>query len=339
MRAEGHEILGLRRIGGGRAVGVDRSAGGQLLALAEELTGETGSGKTLGGVNAMLWEVTKNCPNWGGVCVDDKGLYADTLATMLARVGRLEDLVVLEVRPETAPLDWKPPHTFNFLADPYLPFSGKAKIVCDVAAAQGQRSDQTFFRAQAQVQMEFAFRLLAASDIAVTLETAYDLLGRITLATGKTLDLTGFFIVFTSNIGSREVMGMASPPFSSVKRTVLMRASQQLRPELYNRITEKVVFARLDFATQREICERMIALECERLGSLGHRLDLAPAAVEFLLRDGYHKTLGARPLRGAIERYLQDAIAAALLSGRSTCGRLDVSATRDRLEIIQANNA
>src|SRR4051812_5043161 len=48
--------------------------------------------------------------------------------------------------------------------------------------------------------------------------------GRITLATGETLDLTGFYIVFTSNIGSREVMGMASPPFSSVKRTVLMRA-------------------------------------------------------------------------------------------------------------------
>lgn len=163
--------------------------------------------------------------------------------------------------------------------------------------------------------------------------------GRITLATGETLDLTGFYIVFTGNIGSREVMGMASPPFSSVKRTVLMRASQQLRPELYNRITEKVVFARLDFTTQREICERMIALECDRLGTLGHHLRLVPAAVEFLLREGYHKTLGARPLRGAIERYLQDAIAAALLTGRTTSGRLDVGGTRDRLEIAQSNSA
>src|SRR5687768_4129320 len=47
------------------------------------ITGETGSGKTLGGVNAMLWQVVQNCPNWGGVCVDDKGLYAETLTRML----------------------------------------------------------------------------------------------------------------------------------------------------------------------------------------------------------------------------------------------------------------
>lgn len=140
------------------------------------VTGETGSGKTLGGINAMLWEITKNCPNWGGVCVDDKGLYAETLATMLAQVGRRDDLIVLTVRPDGVPLDWKPPHTFNFLADPYLPYSGKAKIICDVAAAQGQRSDQTFFRTQAQVQMEYAFSVLDARGVAVTLETAYDLL-------------------------------------------------------------------------------------------------------------------------------------------------------------------
>ena len=140
------------------------------------ITGETGSGKTLGGVNTMLWEVIKNCPDWGGVCVDDKGLYAETLSTMLAQVGRRDDLIVLEVRPEGAPPEWKPAQTFNFLADPYLPYSGKAKIVCDVAAAQGQRSDQTFFRTQAQVQIEFACRVLAAAKVAVTLETTYDLL-------------------------------------------------------------------------------------------------------------------------------------------------------------------
>lgn len=140
------------------------------------VTGETGSGKTLGGINTMLWEVTKNCPTWGGVCVDDKGLYAETLATMLARVGRPNDLITLTVRPDGAPTDWKPVHTFNFLADPYLPASGKAKIICDVAAAQGQRSDQTFFRTQAQVQMEFAIRVLQAAKVAVTLDMVYDIL-------------------------------------------------------------------------------------------------------------------------------------------------------------------
>lgn len=155
--------------------------------------------------------------------------------------------------------------------------------------------------------------------------------GRITLATGETLDLTGFYVVLTSNIGSREVMGMASPPFSSVKRTVLTRAAQQLRPELFGRITEKVVFARLDYATQRTVCEGMIAAECGRLAALGHRLSVRPDAVEFLVREGYHKTLGARPMRGTVERRLQDAIAAEVLAGRTGNGAVTVHSARDRL--------
>lgn len=159
--------------------------------------------------------------------------------------------------------------------------------------------------------------------------------GRITLATGEALDLTGFYIVFTSNIGSREAMGMASPPFSSVKRTVLTRAAQQLRPELYGRITEKVVFARLDYATQRLICTQLIQTECERLESLGHRLEVDPSAVEFLIREGYHRTLGARPLRGCVERQLQDAVASEVLAGRCGCGRAIVAPARDRLILAE----
>ncbi len=155
--------------------------------------------------------------------------------------------------------------------------------------------------------------------------------GRITLATGEVVDLTGFYVVFTSNIGSREVMGMASPPFSSVKRTVLSRATQQLRPELFGRITEKVVFARLDYATQRTVCEQMIAAECGRLRALGHEIEIASDAIEFLVREGYHKTLGARPMRGAVERYLQDAVAAQVLLGRTGSGHVVVHAERDRL--------
>lgn len=155
--------------------------------------------------------------------------------------------------------------------------------------------------------------------------------GRITLATGETLDLTGFYIVLTSNIGSREVMGMASPPFSSVKRTVLTRAAQQLRPELFGRITEKVVFARLDYSTQRDVCEGMIGAECARLAALGHRVTLGADAVEFLVREGYHKTLGARPMRGTIERRLQDAVAVEVLAGRTSNGIVMVHPSRDRL--------
>lgn len=140
------------------------------------ITGQIGTGKTTGAVNAMLWQVSKNCPTWGGVCVDDKGLYWETLSPMLRQLGREQDLILLQVRPPDAPPDWKPAHTFNFLDNRHLPYSAKAKIICDVAASLGQRTDQSFFRMQAQVQMEFAFQVLAAAGYAVTLEHAYGLL-------------------------------------------------------------------------------------------------------------------------------------------------------------------
>lgn len=140
------------------------------------ITGQIGTGKTSGAVNTMLWQVSKNCPTWGGVCVDDKGLYWETLGPMLRQLGREQDLILLQVRPPDASGEWKPAHTFNFLDNPHLPYSAKAKIICDVAASLGQRSDQSFFRMQAQVQMEFAFQVLAISGLAVTLENAYGLL-------------------------------------------------------------------------------------------------------------------------------------------------------------------
>lgn len=140
------------------------------------VTGQIGTGKTTGAINAMLWQVSQNCPRWGGVCVDDKGLYWETLAPMFRQLGREQDLILLQVRPPRARSDWKPAHTFNVLDDPHLPYSAKAKLVCDVAASLGQRTDQSFFRMQAQVQMEFAFQVLAISGLPVTLENAYGLL-------------------------------------------------------------------------------------------------------------------------------------------------------------------
>ena len=157
--------------------------------------------------------------------------------------------------------------------------------------------------------------------------------GRITLATGETLDLRGFYIVLTSNIGSAEAMRMESAPFASIERTVLARVNQTLRPELVGRVTDKVVFGRLNFATQRAICEAMIAAELSRLRSLGYALEVDSGAVEFLIRLGYHKTLGARPMRGVVERCLQEAITAAILEGGNGCGRIMPDGANDRLRI------
>ena len=155
--------------------------------------------------------------------------------------------------------------------------------------------------------------------------------GRITLATGETVDVRPFYVVCTSNIGSEETMRMENAPFASVERTVLMRVRERLRPELVGRVNEIIVFARLSYAVQREICSDLIAAELARVRLLGYELEIEADALEFLVREGYHRTLGARPMRGAVERHIQDAVATGLLAGRSGSGRIAADSLGTRL--------
>ncbi len=138
--------------------------------------------------------------------------------------------------------------------------------------------------------------------------------GRITLANGETKSLKGYYVAFTSNIGASEAMRMENSAFSTIERTVLKRVDQTLRPELVARINDKLVFNRLTYTVQREICELMIEREVERLSKLGHSIPITPEIVEQLVRDGYHRTLGARPMRNVIDRYLQESVSEMLLS-------------------------
>lgn len=125
---------------------------------------------------------------------------------------------------------------------------------------------------------------------------------------------------------------MENVPFASLERTALMRVRERIQPELLGRITEIIVFAPLDYTTQREICEGMIASEIARLAALGNVVEIGADAVEFLVRVGYHRLLGARPMRGAVERFLQDAIAENLLDGGTGCGKLSVEGERLTLD-------
>jgi ATP-dependent Clp protease ATP-binding subunit ClpB len=138
--------------------------------------------------------------------------------------------------------------------------------------------------------------------------------GRITLANGETRDLNNYYIVFTSNIGAGEAMRMESSAFATIERTVLRRVDQVLRPELVARINEKLVFNRLPYAIQREICELMIGREVDRLNGLGHALVIEAATVENLVREGFHRTLGARPMRNTVDRFLQELVSKTALA-------------------------
>ena len=81
---------------------------------------------------------------------------------------------------------------------------------------------------------------------------------RVTLASGETLDWSGFYIVFTSNIGSADLMSIQHSAQATMERHVLTRAQQQMRPELYARITEKLVFNRLTYDHQLEIAQLVV---------------------------------------------------------------------------------
>jgi len=156
---------------------------------------------------------------------------------------------------------------------------------------------------------------------------------RLTVATGQTLDFSGFYVWLTSNIGSAELMSLQHSNDATLERHVLTRAQQQLRPEIFARVNEKLVFGRLSYEHQLEIAEKFLSREIEFLSARGHKLELDKAVLPFLVRKGFHPKLGARPMRDAVEKLVGDAAAECLLSRRAACGILGVDEARDCLVI------
>ena len=140
------------------------------------ITGDTGSGKTRSGITPLLYQVFKNEPGWGGVCIDDKGLYWETLSEMAAHFNRQNDLILLQVKPDNAAPGWSPQHTYNLTSDRSIPASTYAKFVVDTASSLGQAGDKGFFKNQAQTHIAKALETLYEIRADVTLENAYSLL-------------------------------------------------------------------------------------------------------------------------------------------------------------------
>ncbi len=140
---------------------------------------------------------------------------------------------------------------------------------------------------------------------------------RVTMASGETLELSGFYVVFTSNIGSADLMNLQYSTPATMERHVLTRAQQSMRPELYARITEKLVFNRLSYDHQLEIAQLLLTQELAFLKAKGHELTPDATVLPFLVRRGFHPKLGARPMRDAVEKLIGDAVAIDLLTGGS----------------------
>ena len=153
---------------------------------------------------------------------------------------------------------------------------------------------------------------------------------RVRMASGETLDLRGFYIVFTSNIAAAEIINLQHSSFATMERHVLAKAQQTLRPELYARITEKLVFNRLDYDVQMEIARLHIARELSFLRDKGFDLALGNSVISFLMQRGFHPRLGARPLRDTIEKYLRGAVANTML-GRTSSSVAEVCVSGEQL--------
>jgi ATP-dependent Clp protease ATP-binding subunit ClpA len=157
---------------------------------------------------------------------------------------------------------------------------------------------------------------------------------RITLADHRTYNLSGFYMVCTSNIGSQQLLRPTRLPFTTLERAVITELHRFFRPELIGRFDERIVFRPLSPEGQREIGSIAICEELDRCNDRGFDLTISEEAFEFLIRRGIEKTLGARPMRKTVEKFIGDAVRDALKSGARSSGILAVSTLNDRL-IIQ----
>jgi ATP-dependent Clp protease ATP-binding subunit ClpB len=159
---------------------------------------------------------------------------------------------------------------------------------------------------------------------------------RITLADHRTYDLSGFYIICTSNIGSQQLLRPTRLLSTTLERAVLCELHQFFRPELIGRFDEKIVFKPLSPDTQREIAHLTLCEELARFRERGFDLTVSGEAFEFLVRRGIYKTLGARPMKKTVQKFIGDAIRDALKAGASPSGILAVSSLNDRLRIVYA---
>ncbi len=154
---------------------------------------------------------------------------------------------------------------------------------------------------------------------------------RITLARHQTYDLSGFYIVSTSNIGSQQLLRPTRLPFATLERAVLSEMQRVFRPELVGRFDEKIVFKPLCPDTQRQIGRLAVDEEIVRLRQKGFDLSISAEAFEFLLRRGINKTQGARHMKKTVQNYIGDALRENLKLAFQPVGNLNVATATDEL--------
>ncbi len=166
--------------------------------------------------------------------------------------------------------------------------------------------------------------------------------GRLTDSQGRVVDFRNTVIIMTSNVGAREITKSAPLGFTGnanggmddkeIKSRVMSEVKKLFRPEFLNRVDEIIVFKSLTEAEIIEIVDLMVADLRERLIEQNMTINLTDAAKRFIAKEGTDLSFGARPLRRAIQRLLEDPIAEQVLEGTWVSGSvIDVDVKDDSL--------
>jgi len=157
--------------------------------------------------------------------------------------------------------------------------------------------------------------------------------GRLTDSQGRTVDFRNAVVVMTSNLGSDRIQELAERKnYAEMRKAVLEVVSKHFRPEFLNRIDEVVVFHPLDEKQIKSIAGIQIQRLRQRLAEKDFGLKLTPGALDYLAATGYDPLYGARPLKRAIQQYIENPLAHDILAGKFMPGDLiEVEAKDNRL--------
>ena len=164
--------------------------------------------------------------------------------------------------------------------------------------------------------------------------------GRLTDSQGRTVDFRNTVIIMTSNLGAKALhknsteLGFLAPKkaeshtndsktkdFKEAKKSVLDAVKRHFRPEFLNRIDEMIVFHPLTEEDLTKIVTILMSDVTKRLGERDLHLEITPEAMKLLVKEGSDFTMGARPLKRAIQRLIEDPVSDLILKGEAIAGK------------------
>lgn len=181
--------------------------------------------------------------------------------------------------------------------------------------------------------------------------------GRLTDSQGRTVDFRNTVIIMTSNLGAKALrkdspeLGFLAAKkadsntedtngvnFKEAKKSVMDSVKRHFRPEFLNRIDEMIVFHALTSNDLKQIVTILMDTVVKRLGDMGLSLEISPAAMDLLVKEGSDFSMGARPLKRAIQRLIEDPISDFILQGNAPEGAIIKADVEDEHIVVKASN-